>query len=75
MRFSLALLGAIAAPGALAQGLRFTNTSTPAITTTEATSANPTETDAPVAEPVDLGSAQLGPGATFVTGPGGTVAV
>ncbi|KAH7273147.1 hypothetical protein B0J15DRAFT_573988 [Fusarium solani] len=75
MRFSLALLGALAAPGALAQGVRFTNTSTPAFTTTEPTSANPTSTDAPVSEPVDLGSASLGPGASFVTGPNGGVAI
>ncbi|EEU39945.1 uncharacterized protein NECHADRAFT_104286 [Fusarium vanettenii 77-13-4] len=47
MRFSLALLGAIA-PSVLAQGVRFTNTSTPAVTTTEATSSNPTSTDAPL---------------------------
>lgn len=74
MRFSLALLGAIA-PSALAQGVRFTNTSTPAITTTEATSSGPTASGAPVSEPVDLGSASLGPGATFVTGPNGGVAM
>lgn len=74
MRFSLALLGALA-PSVLAQGVRFTNTSTPAITTTEATSSSPTSTDAPVSEPVDLGSASLGPGASFVTGPNGGVAM
>ncbi|RSL39099.1 hypothetical protein CEP54_016370, partial [Fusarium duplospermum] len=74
MRFSLALLGAALAPSALAQGVRFTNTSTVA-TTTEQTSANPSASDAPVSEPVDLGSAQLGPGASFATGPDGTVAI
>ncbi|RSL88508.1 hypothetical protein CDV31_016037, partial [Fusarium ambrosium] len=74
MRFSLALLGAALAPSALAQGVLFTNTSTVA-TTTQQTSANPSASGAPVSEPVDLGSAQLGPGASFTTGPNGGVAI
>jgi hypothetical protein len=54
-------------------GQRFTNSSIPA-TGTATTSLEPSASAGP-AEPVDLGDAELGPGASFFTNPDGSVAM
>ncbi|KAF5582106.1 hypothetical protein FPCIR_9777 [Fusarium pseudocircinatum] len=81
MRLSSGLLVA-AASGAFAQ--RFTNSSTAALESSTTlptkidttTDAAPSSTTSPAAsQSVDLGSAQLGQGTSFVTGPNGETAV
>lgn len=72
MRFSTGLLLAAASS---VMGQRFTNSSMPATeSATTTTGAAPTGS-AVAAKPVDLGSAKLGPGASFVTRADGTIAV
>ncbi|KAF5529995.1 hypothetical protein FMEXI_13811, partial [Fusarium mexicanum] len=72
MRFSTGLLVALASS---VMGQRFTNSSIPATeSATTTTDAAPTGS-AVAAKPVDLGSANLGPGASFVTRADGTIAV
>ncbi|KAM0541071.1 hypothetical protein ACHAPJ_013396 [Fusarium lateritium] len=72
MRFTYGLLGALASS---AMGQRFTNTSTSAVTTTSDAEPSSTSSAAGGPKPVDLGSAVLGPGASFVNLPGGGIAV
>ncbi|QPC74457.1 hypothetical protein HYE68_005209 [Fusarium pseudograminearum] len=77
MRFAPGLLLALAS-SATAQ--RFTNSSIPATgsatepATGTTTSLSPTDTQVPD-QPLDLGSANLGPGASFVNRPDGTIAI
>ncbi|WXC61850.1 hypothetical protein SNK03_007723 [Fusarium graminearum] len=77
MRFAPGLLLALAS-SATAQ--RFTNSSIPATgsatepATGTTSSLSPTDTQVPD-QPLDLGSANLGPGASFVNRPDGTIAI
>ncbi|KAM0299337.1 hypothetical protein ACHAPM_007378 [Fusarium culmorum] len=77
MRFAPGLLLALAS-SATAQ--RFTNSSIPATgsatepATGTTTSLSPTDTEVPD-QPLDLGSATLGPGASFVNRPDGSIAI
>jgi len=55
-------------------GQRFTNSSVPATGSATTTSLEPSAS-AGAPQPVDLGSAELGPGASFVTLPDGSIAI
>jgi hypothetical protein len=72
MRFSTGLLLAAASS---VMGQRFTNSSIPATeSATTTTDAAPTGSAA-AAQPVDLGSAELGPNSQFITRPDGSIAM
>lgn len=84
MRLSSFLLAACASSafGQFNQNFkRFTNTSIPATTTSDSiptsldTSATTTGSTAPSTAPVSLGTAQLGPGASYTTALDGSAAV
>lgn len=72
MRFSTGLLLAAASS---VMGQRFTNSSIPATETATTTSEAAPTGSAGAAQPVDLGGASLGPGASFVTRPDGSIAM
>lgn len=73
MRFSSGVLLALATS---VMGQRFTNSSVPATgTATETTTSLEPSASAGAPQPVDLGNAELGPGASFVTLPDGSIAV
>lgn len=71
MRFSSGVLLALASS---VMGQRFTNSSVPATGSATTTSLEPSAS-AGAPQPVDLGNAELGPGASFVTLPDGSVAM
>lgn len=71
MRFSSGVLLALASS---VMGQRFTNSSVPATGSATTTSLEPSAS-AGAPQPVDLGNAELGPGASFVTLPDGSVAI
>ncbi|KAG4268014.1 hypothetical protein FPRO04_04430 [Fusarium proliferatum] len=72
MRFSTGLLLAAASS---VMGQRFTNSSIPATESATTTSDVAPTGSAEAAQPVDLGGANLGPGASFVTRPDGSIAI
>ncbi|ENH69833.1 hypothetical protein FOC1_g10009336 [Fusarium oxysporum f. sp. cubense race 1] len=72
MRFSTGLLLAAASS---VMGQRFTNSSIPATESATTTSEVAPTGSAEAAQPVDLGGATLGPGASFITRPDGTIAI